>query len=264
MLKKIRLVTAIALMLITQITSTHAQTDNPLGDSNPYLNALPAWQQTLTDYVDDHGRTDFKALTDNSATLASFVNAIEAVSPASNPELFDTRDKVLAYHVNAYNALAMKGIIDRGVPKNLSSLFKRASFFKFRKIVIGGKKTNLYDYENKVIRPLDEPRMHFVLNCMVRDCPRLPRQVFTPENLEAALQTATLEFFSKPLHLKKDEQAQTLYVSAILDFYTKDFVASGKKNDLIPYINQYLSEPVADNYKVKYIKYDWTVNQQPN
>lgn len=231
--------------------------------SNPYLAALPQWADTLQNYVDQQGRIDFYALAKQPASLAAFVEAIAAVSPASHPGLFPNRAAVLAYHANAYNALAMQGVLERDIPKNFSSLVKRASFFKFRSVVIGGKKTNLYDYENKVIRPLGEARMHFVLNCMVRDCPRLPQQTFQAETLEQDLQAASVEFFNKDKHIRVDPAQQKVYLSGIMKFYTKDYVASGKNQDLIAYVNQFTNTPIPEEYRVKFIKYDWTVNQQP-
>lgn len=231
--------------------------------ANAYKDALPAWQATLSRFVDEQGRTDFKDLQGQTDELKEIVDAIASVSPMSHPELFPTRNEVIAYHINAYNALAMYGVIDRGIPKNFSSFFKRASFFKFRKVTIGGKSTNLYDYENKVIRPLDEPRVHFALNCMVRDCPRLPQEAFHPDTLDTVLDKLTREFFSKDLHILIDADAKTLQLSGILKFYTKDFVASGKKQDLSEYVNKYVDTPIPADYKVKFIKYDWTINQQP-
>ena len=98
---------------------------------------------------------------------------------------------------------------------------------------------------------------------MVRDCPRLPQQVFTEENLENMLQSLSLEFLNTEKHVEVDDDKKTVNVSAILDFYTKDFVESGKRNDLIGYINLFRTEKIPDDYKVKYMKYDWTVNIQP-
>ena len=48
-----------------------------------------------------------------------------------------------------------------------------------------------------------------------------------------------------------------------MKFYTKDYVESGKKQDLIAYVNQFRDEKIPEDYKVKFIKYDWTINQQP-
>ncbi|MBX2848043.1 MAG: DUF547 domain-containing protein [Acidiferrobacterales bacterium] len=257
-----RMMSNFLLITLTILTMLSVQT-NALAQQNPYLDALPAWQTTLTKFVDEQGRTDFRALANDHAELSTFLAAIEQVSPKSHPALFPTKADILAYHINTYNALAMWGVIEREIPDNFSTLWKRASFFKFRKVRIGGKKTNLYDYENKVIRKLNEPRIHFVLNCMVKDCPRLPQTIFTAQDLEQQLQDASIEFFNKDLHIQIDEAAEEVALSGIMKFYTKDYVASGKKQDLIPYVNQYREDKIPLDYKVSFIDYDWTVNQQP-
>ena len=179
------------------------------GVNNPYLNALPNWQNVLTKHVDDQGRINFWGVVDDPDDLIAFVSAIQQVSPETHKELFTNREQILSYHVNAYNALAMYGVLDRGIPKNFSSLRKRASFFRFRKVIIGGKKTNLYHYENKVIRPYCEPRMHFALNCMVKDCPRLPKQAFTEQNLEEMLQASSVEFLNREKYVALDPVSYT-------------------------------------------------------
>lgn len=231
--------------------------------AKPYEEALANWSNVLEQFVDNQGRTDFIALAKNTTELQKVVNYIALVSPDSNAESFPTKDHVLAYHINSYNALAMSGVIERGLPKDFNSFFKRASFFKFRKVIIGGKKTSLYDYENKVIRSLGEPRIHFALNCMVRDCPRLPQKPFLSTTLEQQLESVTKEFFTKEKHILIDHKKRTVHLSWILDYYIKDFVPSGSKKDLLAYVNNYLKQPIPLDYKVHFIKYNWTVNQQP-
>jgi len=233
------------------------------GAAETWPEAMAAWSQVLERHVDEQGRTDFAALAADPGPLETVVAFIARVSPGSHPERFAGEQAVLAYHINAYNALAMHGVIDEGIPEDFGNFFKRAGFFKFRKIIIGGRKTSLHDYENDVIRPLGEPRIHFALNCMVRDCPRLPREPFRAETLDAQLEAVTREFFNKPKHLRVDHEAETVWVSEILDFYTEDFAASGRAEDLIPYINRYRAEPVPAPYEVRFIDYDWTVNRQP-
>ncbi len=251
-----RIVTSVffALFLMVSTSMAHA---------NPYLKALPAWADTLERFVDDQGRVDFVGLSKDTTRLDEFVTVIGQVSPQTNPEMFDTPEKVLAYHINTYNALAMRGVIDRGIPKNFNTLFKRASFFKFRGVTIGEKRTNLYDYENKVIRKLGEPRVHFVLNCMVVDCPKLPNRVFRAETLEEDLQTATLQFFNNEKYIQLNADKKQAWLSRLMKFYTKDYVASGDKQALIGYVNQYREQAIPQAYKVKFLDYDWTINQQP-
>lgn len=229
----------------------------------PYDEALHDWAYVLERYVDQQGRIDFVSLSAEREPLDRFVAFIGTNGPISNPDMFDTDAEVLAYHINAYNALAMHGVLERNIPKNFNSFFKRAGFFKFRRVTVDGQNSNLYDYENRVIRPLAEPRVHFVLNCMVRACPRLPTTPFSADQLDAQLDNATDEFFSRQRHLRIDHNKKELWVSEILDFYTEDFVSSGRRKDLIGYVNRFRETPVPEGYRVRFIPYDWTINQQP-
>lgn len=225
--------------------------------------ALANWQQVLESFVDEAGRTDFRRLASERRALDAFVAWLANNGPATAPGDFPTRQSVIAYHINAYNALAMHGIIERGIPRDFSSFFKRARFFRFHKIAVDGNATNLYDYENEVIRPLGDARVHFALNCMVRSCPRLPRAAFAAASLDAVLDALTREFFADEKHLVVNANKRNVAVSAILDFYTKDFVASGKHQDLTTYISRYRDVPVSSDYHITFLDYDWTVNQSP-
>lgn len=47
-------------------------------------------------------------------------------------------------------------------------------------------------------------------------------------------------------------------MSAILEFYTKDFLA--KSPTLIAYINRYAPAGIPADFAIEFIDYDWTVN----
>ena len=157
----------------------------------------------------------------------------------------------------------MRGVLERGIPDDFGSFFKRARFFRFRAVTVDGERTNLYDYENDVIRPLGEPRVHFALNCMVRDCPRLPRVPFSGDKLETQLEAAAVEFFNSEKYVRVDDPEKVVRVSAILDFYTEDFTPDGRAQNLITYLNHFRREAVSSDYKLRFLDYDWTINQQP-
>jgi hypothetical protein len=228
-----------------------------------YEEALENWTRVLERFVDAEGRIDFDGLAASSGDLDRFVAYVNAVGPSSHPEQFRSRERTLSYHINAYNALAMQGVIHAGIPADFGSIFKRLRFFKLRDIVVGGRRTSLYDYENDVIRALGEPRVHFALNCMVRGCPRLPRLPFPPEGLGARLDAAAREFFAAREHLRVDRRNRTIWLSEIMKFYTDDFVSDGRARSLISYVNEYRDAPIPSGYDVRFIPYDWTLNRQP-
>ena len=226
------------------------------------IEAEEAWSRVLDRFVDDDGRVDFAGLARDTGDLDRFVAFVGRAGPETTPELFPSRADMLAHHINAYNALAMRGILDAGLPDDLDGVFKRLRFFKRRKFAIDGREMSLHAYENDVIRALGEPRVHFTLNCMSGGCPRLPRQRFQGSILERQLDMATREFFNSERHVRVDPDRNRVQLSEILKWYKGDFVNDGVASSLVAYVNRYREEPVPESYLVTFIAYDWTVIKQ--
>jgi hypothetical protein len=218
-----------------------------------------AWTDILAHHVDAQGRVDFSGLVKDRAGLDEVVKFIAAVDPASSPERFPTPNARLAYYLNAYNALAMYGVLDAGVPKRFG-WFGRIRFFVLRKFTMGGRAISLYRLENSVIRPLGDPRVHFALNCMSVSCPRLPQSAFTANALDEQLAAAAREFVAEKRNVDVEDGRKELRTSGIFKFYTKDFLA--QVPSLAAYINQYRLSPVPTDYKIVFDNYDWSINDQ--
>ena len=221
------------------------------------------WAPVLQRFVDAQGRLDFDGVAADREHLDRFVAWLAETSPTADPADFQSREAQLAFHINAYNALALHGVLEKGMPKDFGTIFKRLGFFKLQRFQLGRREISLYDYENKVIRPLGDPRIHFALNCMVRACPKLPKVPFAAATLDEQLDAAAREFFASEKHIRVDEQKRVVHLSEILKFYTEDFATPAKRENLIPYVNQFRSAPIPDNYRVRYIPYNWTLNRQP-
>lgn len=219
-----------------------------------------AWARVLQTHVDDAGRIDFKAIDRDPADLEAYVAWIAKNGPRSTPEAFQTREQKLAYYMNAYNALCMYNAVKNDVkPK------QKIRFFFRTELPMDGRKITLYALENEIVRPMNEPRIHFILNCMVRGCPRLPREPMKAETLEAQMEAAARLFFSEePRNVDVKEKAGVVRFSSILKFYTEDFVEpkTDAKN-LIAYANKYRDAKIPESYRVEFIPYDWTLNQSP-
>jgi hypothetical protein len=218
-----------------------------------------AWTKVLTRYVDDLGRIDFESLRQNHVELDRVVAFAAAVDPASQPQRFPDERSRLAFYINAYNALAMYGIVKAGVPESLGGLNK-LTFFYLRTFTVGGKSISLHRLENDVIRPLGQERVHFALNCMVVSCPRLPRFAFSAAALDEHLDTAAREFIGASRNVWIDHSKREVWLSAIFDFYTEDFLA--RAPSLIAYVNRYRSSRILADFKVRYLEYNWTVNHR--
>jgi hypothetical protein len=218
-----------------------------------------SWARVLASYVNDRGEVDFRALAANRGELAAFLDDVARASPRSAPEAFATREAKLAYYLNAYNALSMFNVIDSGFPQRLGAL-RRIVFFGAKRFAIGGERMSLYTLENDVIRPLGDERVHFALNCMAVSCPRLPREPFRPPGLDETLDKKAREFFAEPRNLQLVPERNVVRVSSILKFYREDFLA--RAPTLIAYINRYAPSSIPQDYRVEFIDYDWTVNDQ--
>lgn len=221
--------------------------------------AAAHWARVLDRHVDRQGQVDFRALAEDPADLYTYVNYLARISPSSQPSSFPNRNSVLAYHINAYNALAMYNIIEAGSPESLAGT-RKISFFVLRRVTVGGRKLSLYAYENEVIRPLGEERIHFALNCMVVGCPRLPQEPFRAPLLDTQLEREARRFFGESRNIQVDHHARRVRLSEIMKFYTEDFTA--KAQSLIAYVNRYVEPNVPEDYRVEFIPYDWTVNRQ--
>jgi hypothetical protein len=244
-------------LLALLVAGCATMTPPALTEPVPTLEPTAAWTRVLERFVDIQGRVDFVGLARDRRDLDRYVAWVGANGPRTRPDLYRTREQILAYHLNAYNALAMYNVIDAGIPRTLGGLTK-VRFFLLRTIRVDGADTSLYTYENQVIRALGEERIHFALNCMSIGCPRLPREPFVPDRLEAMLDRETRLFFSEPRNLAVDHAARVVRVSEILNFFPEDFLA--KSPTLLAYIGRYAPAPA--DYKLEFIPYDWTVNNR--
>ena len=222
---------------------------------------LERWEAILRARVDDRGRVDFAGLQADPRPLAQVAAMLAQAGPRTTPGALPDAASRMAFLINAYNALAMHGIVERGVPTSLN-VIDRFGFFRRTSFALDGGQTTLKALEDNVIRPLGDERVHFALNCMVVACPRLPRGAFWPASLEAQLQAARVEFCDSPYHVRPQPDFSTVHLSGIFRFYTGDFVPA-KAPDLISYVNRTRSQPVPAGWRFQYLDYDWTINRQP-
>lgn len=221
-----------------------------------------AWEKVLKKYVDENGKVAFQKLASDYTDLLFYLNYIAKADMRIKSQNIKDRKKKLAFLVNSYNALAMYGVVYHKIPKDFNGFIDRARFFKFTEFNVGGRHISLYDYENKIIRPVGDPRVHFALNCMVVDCPRLPDKPFDPEFLDSQLNEAAIEFLNDPKKVSVNHSKKEVVVSEILKFYKEDFVNPGQSASLLEYVNKFRKDKIPSTYSIRFFKYDWTVNTQ--
>jgi hypothetical protein len=139
------------------------------------------WDALLQQYVND-GFVDYRGLRQDSR-FPSVVKAIEQADSGamSNPQK-------LAYYINAYNILAIQGIL---IAKSPAGALGRIRYFYRDKYLVAGEKLTLSALENDYIRTLGEPRIHFAIVCASKSCPPLRSQAYTADDL--VLQVAQVD-----------------------------------------------------------------------
>lgn len=237
----------------------------------------------LRRHVDERGLVRWADLAAEPTDLERYYAKVAAFSPDSDPELFPTEASRLAYWLNAYNAAVMATVLrhypigsvdDVEPPWLLFWMPEHSGFFVLQGPMFGGIETSLYYVENSVIRErFADARIHFALNCASLGCPRLPRSVFTAEQLDQQLATEARRFCADERNFKIDDDARKIVLSPIFQWYESDFIGDHQRRGgvagvgILDAIAEYLSAPARerlnaarDYYGVEYSGYDWNLN----
>ena len=228
-----------------------------------------AYRDLVRKYAVDGGeKVDYAAWKANDADLEALdrhVALIARVSPDSHPGQFPRKAQERSYWINSYNALVLHAVLEywplesvRDVKISLSSrVVPGKGFFYDRKVVVGGERTSLYQFEKKVLASQKDPRLHFALNCASESCPVLRPSDWSDEDLDEAAR----DFVNQPENVSVEDGS--LVVSAIFKWYKKDFPA-----DLNGYLQQFADPDLLQQlqlagergYRLRYRDYDWSLN----
>ncbi len=216
----------------------------------------------LKSYV-QHGLVDYKALKENRRALDEYLNQVAAIK-VSDFQTWSHNDQ-LAFLLNTYNAQTLQLIIDHYPAESIKKLNGSVSNpWRSPVVELFGKSVTLDDVEHEMIRKnFKEPRIHFVLVCGANGCPPLRSEPYQGNLLEKQLENQTKVFLSDPSKNRIDLDNQTLSLSPIFKWYKKDFMEeSGSIQDFVqPYfLGGENTHGALSEFKIKYTKYDWSLN----
>lgn len=206
------------------------------------------WNTQLQKYVSDTGQVDYQSWQKDQAPLIAYLNTLAQFPPQEE----DSKNQKLAYWINAYNALTVLLILEN---YPLNSIKDIQSPWDQNVFQIGDKNYSLGDIEHKILRKMDEPRIHFAINCASGSCPKLLNRAYQEKQLEHQLVEVTRDFLRDPTknYLLKDR----LELSKIFLWFGRDF---GTKKELLQFISTY-SGIKLDQPKIDYKPYDWKLNE---
>ena len=237
------------------VASCASSTPRPPADL-PYTQLNDSsFSELLSEYVVD-GYVSYAGFRDSR----DFPQYVEQIADLDSTTLKTDQER-LAFYINAYNALAIQGILDGYSTRNY---WTKAWFFVLTDYWVTGQEINLWDLEHVIIRSMGEPRIHFALVCAAKSCPKLRSEAYTPDQLDRQLDDQARGFFNDPHKNSFDKVNKIAYLSPIMDWFTEDFESTGKT--LQEYVAGYIDDPeiradlAANNYQLQFKKYDWSLN----
>ncbi len=197
------------------------------------------------------GSVNYYEVKQDQKKLNELIDFIE-----SNAVLTVNNDQDKALLINAYNLFVIQGIVDR---YPVSSPQEIASFFDTKRIKIQGKTLSLNELEKDIlIKQTKDLRLHFVLVCGAKGCPKIINVAYRPDQLDQQMDRQTRITLNDDEFTKINNKNKTAVLSEIFEWYRKDFL--GNQGSIISFINRYRERRIGPAYEVSYYSYDWTLN----
>lgn len=206
------------------------------------------WNTLLQNYVTKEGTVDYEGFRKEKGALREYISSLGAQIPTDSW----TKEDKLAYWMNAYNAMTVDLII-RNLP--LQSIKDINKPWDQRLWKLGSKWYNLDEIEHQILRKMDEPRIHFGINCASFSCPPLLNKAFTRKTVNEQLEQLAFRFINDKK--RNTISSEVIEISKIFNWFSKDFTQNGS---LIEYLNTYSEIKINSNARKRYKDYDWSLN----
>ncbi|MGY8885511.1 MAG: DUF547 domain-containing protein [Flavobacteriales bacterium] len=208
-----------------------------------------AFNALLVAHVSETGIVNYKGFVENKKLLEDYIALLGESLPT---ETWTIEDK-LAYWMNAYNAMTIDLIVKNYPIKSIKDLDKPWSQRLWK---LGDTWYNLNEIEHQILRKMNEPRIHFGINCASFSCPPLLNEAFVASKVDAQLNTLAIRFINDSQ--RNTISKTTVEISEIFSWFAKDFKKNGA---LFEFLNNYSKVQIDPKAKKKFKKYDWTLNE---
>jgi len=225
------------------------------------------WDALLRKYCDSRGYVDYQAWHDSQVDTQQLDAYLTHLSHA-NRQLSASQASQLAFWINAYNAVTVRGIL-REYPtssiRNHTAKLIGYNIWDDLLLPVGDKSYSLNQMEHEILRKMGEPRIHFSIVCASVGCPPLMNRAFTAQELDAQLTDNAKRFFADPDKFASTSQGE-LKLSKILQWFPTDFGPhqAAQLRAIAPYLPNPAAQALATSgrARVSYLEYDWGLNDQ--
>ena len=226
------------------------------------------WDRLLQHYVDPAGNvsyTEWKGSTADVQALDRYLTVLSSADLSAH----SAKPVELAFWINAYNAMTIRGIL-REYPttsiRNHTARIFGYNIWNDLQLQVGGQSVSLRHIEHEVLRKMGDPKIHFAIVCASQSCPRLRNQAYTPRLVDDQIAENAKLFFADPRNFQFDARRGQMKLSAILKWFADDFGSSQRAQlrTIAPYLpsRQAYDAAVANTVSISYLGYDWGLNDQ--
>jgi len=233
------------------------------GDPRPAYNAM------LEQVVTDDGLVDYDLLEANRHPLDRMVAWIGDEVSYKGKKAKHRH----AYWLNAYNALVIFQVMERGRPASVLEprgwIPKAGSAFFFETTFeVGGNRVSLSEIEHERVRHTElDFRDHAALNCASRSCPPLRDELYRTEKLQSQLRDQMERWVADDERGVRVEDGVAVF-NPIFSWYERDFIFTSAGMSICEIAATYsdgekkeaLEAVVAAGCPHRFFDYDWSLN----
>ncbi|MCH7559082.1 MAG: DUF547 domain-containing protein [Planctomycetes bacterium] len=242
----------------------------------------------LKTFVDDKGMVDYKTLRRKRLNLKSLLQEFDNLDP-NEYRTWANEDKI-AFWLNAYNIQMLKIITDNYPIRSSrilrlypgwgpNSILHIKGIWTDYKFLVMDEEFTLSEIDKRFFRKeFDDPRIFFAISSTSLSSPPLRNEPYYGHKLNEQLDDQARRFLSSPLAFRTDKEKRRVYLSSLFQSssYGREFIskfAIDKKfkdqepaiRAVLNFITNYVSRDKVSflevgNYSVKFMKYDWTIN----
>ena len=242
----------------------------------------------LKEFVNDKGMVDYKGLRRKRLELRAVLQEFNKLGRREY-ESWPREDKI-AFWINVYNLQKLRIITDnypiKPSSRILTIFYRGTNSIRHIEGKITGHKFLVMDeefafstIEKRFFRSeFEDPRVFFAISSACLSSPPLRNEPYYGNNLSQQLDEQTERFLSSPLAFSIDREKRKVYLSALFQssWYGREFIKKfaidrkfkdqpAETRAVLNFITNYISKKdvtflETGNYTIKYMTYDWTIN----
>ena len=207
------------------------------------------FSKLLAKHVSNNGLVNYINFKRDQRDLQNYITTLGKILPTDKW----SKQEKLAYWINAYNAMTIDLVLRNYPLKSIKDIYKP---WDQRLWKLGTKWYNLDEIEHRILRKMNEPRIHFAIVCASFSCPKLQNEAFNAKNIEEQLTHVTKEFLSD--QNRNQITTNKLELSKIFMWFYKDFKQDGT---LTNFLNKYSEVTISEKADKSYKDYNWDLNE---